>query len=112
MNDRQGERRNGDEYSGDDGYSIEGIKVRKCERLTGEATLGRASFAIQNRVYGAQAARAETIIVSLVAAGSTSEHNEVSILSARRALFRIVLKQSKVAPRVTYRQSWKNRLYA
>lgn len=73
------------------------------ERLTGEATLRGASFAIQNWVYGAQAARAETIIVSLVAAGCTSEHNEVSILSARRALFRIVLKQSKVAPRVTRR---------
>lgn len=81
-------------------YSTGDIKVTS-QRLTSKATLRRTSFAIQNWVYGTQATWAETIIVSLVAAGSTSEHNEVSILSAGRALFRIVLKQSKVAPRVT-----------
>ncbi|KZC05931.1 Calmodulin-like protein 4 [Dufourea novaeangliae] len=53
----------------------------------------RASFAIQNRVDGSQAARAETIIVTLVTAGRAGEHNEVSVLTAGRALFRIVLEQ-------------------
>lgn len=58
---------------------------------TCEATLGTASFGVEHRFDGFQRARREFVIVLLIPGGGPGKHDEVSVLSAWRALLRIVL---------------------
>lgn len=66
-------------------------KATKSGSPTGKATLGAAGLRVQHRFDGFQRARAEAIVVALVAGRRARKHDEVAVLTARRTLLRIVL---------------------
>lgn len=64
---------------------------RRQEEPTCEAPFRRASFKIKHWINAFQTAWRKVIIVLLVARRRPCKHNEVTIFTSWRALFRIVL---------------------
>ena len=62
--------------------------------FTGKAAFGITSLGVEHSVDALETARAELVVVLLVARGGAGEHDVIAVLSARRAvaiLFGVVL---------------------
>ena len=84
-------------------------RERERERLTGEAALEAAGLGVEDAVDAAQAARAELVVVGLVAGGGAGEHDVVAVLAAGRAvlvLLRVVLATQTRAGDDRVRLGW------